>query len=123
MTFSVGLWDTIFGKRITLEIPTCCGEVVRRSVTERWYELMRNRGTVMVTEERVVKVHMLDAAKGYTVLCWMVDEDIEKNLVKRYKDRDTGDLYAIHYFEEGEPKTEVLQKERWDIAYKKFQSL
>lgn len=53
----------------------------------------------------------------------MIDEDIEEVTVNRYKDRDTGDLYAIHYFEDGEPKTEVLNKDRWDIAYRKFYSL
>lgn len=120
MTFSIGLWDSLFGKRVTLEIPNSCGQVVKRSVTKKWLECMQREEKPVSEETRIVKVHMLDASNGYRLLCWMINDDVEETTANMHRDPDTGDLYAIHYLDEGENRTEILNKHCWDMAYQKL---
>lgn len=44
MRFDVGLWDRLFGERVTLEVPTSDGGIVKRRVTRRWVEAAKARG-------------------------------------------------------------------------------
>ncbi len=120
MHFSVGIWDTLFGERIQLEIPDSCGNTVRRSVTKKWFELMKNQESILSLYKQVLRVHMLDVVKGYRVLYWVVGENIDEATARMFMNQDTGDIYAIYYYEQDEPKTEVLTKKRWDIAYNKI---
>ena len=119
MPFAVGFWDSIFGKRVTLKIPTTTGDTVRRSVTRRWLDQLQSGGDIL-TDRQLVKVHMLDAAQGYSILFWMVGDDIADHMAGRFMDAETGALYAIHYFEHEDSRTELVDKQIWEKAFKKF---
>lgn len=120
MSFSVGILDTLFGQRITLEIPNSYGNIVRRSVTKKWYELIKNGTIVNDSGPQVVKVHLLDMLKGYQIVHWVIDDDIEKNTALKLMDETTGDLYAIFYFDTEEPRTEITNKNTWTMVYNKI---
>lgn len=117
MPFSVGILDTLFGQRLTLEIPDSQGNIVRRSVTKKWYELVRNGNKLNDTEPQVIKVHLLDMIKGYQIVHWVIDDDIDKNTALRFQDETTGELYAIFYFDTDQPKTEITNKKAWTGVY------
>ena len=44
--FSMGLWDSLFGKRFKIEIPSAGGETVTREVTQKWLDSMEAAGQV-----------------------------------------------------------------------------
>lgn len=46
MKTSVGFWDALFGKRVTLEIPSPNGSVKKAEVTKKWLEKMKNEGKI-----------------------------------------------------------------------------
>ncbi len=122
--FSVGIWDALFGKRVVMEIPNISGEIVRRSVTRKWLEMVQNKiNSDSSGDEEIVKVHIIDGSQGYSVGYWIMGEDVGANYANRCKDNETGDLYVIHYFEDQEPKTKILTKEQWNIAHRKLELL
>jgi hypothetical protein len=41
---SIGIWDALFGKRVTMEIPTPDGSVKKVEVTKKWLEQMESQG-------------------------------------------------------------------------------
>jgi len=122
--FSVGIWDTLFGKRVVMEIPNISGEIVRRSVTQKWLEMAQNKiNTNSPGNEEIVKVHIIDGRHGYRVGYWIMGEDVGSNYANHCKDSETGELYVIHYFEDQEPKIKMLTKEQWNMAHKKLELL
>ena len=122
MRFSVGILDTLFGKKVAVKVPDGNGNLISRSVTKKWLDRMDDSGHAGGVEQRVIKVHMLDAVEGYHVFYWVIGVDIEEVNVNRFRDKDTDDLYALHYFED-ESKIELIDKSRWELANKKFQTL
>ncbi len=120
MVFSSGFWDTIFGTKVALQIPDSYGNIVKRSVTKKWLDLVDNEERVSNIDPNLVRVHMLDGKEGYRVIYWIADVDIEKATVAKFSDSGTGDLYAIYYFEQDEPKIEFLDKTIWEMARDKL---
>lgn len=118
MHFSVGIMDTLFGRRITLEIPDINGNIVTRSVTQKWYERVQSNIGNAVTG--IVKVHMLDILRGYQVIYWIIGHDIQQDTVLQYMDPETGELYAIYYFELEESRLQLISKRIWESAHRKF---
>ena len=43
MRFAVGLFDHLFGEKVSLEVPTSDGQTRRRTVTRRWLEQMKRK--------------------------------------------------------------------------------
>lgn len=48
MDFSIGLIDRLFGERMTLEVPSADGKIVKREVTRKWFDNM-------VAEKKIVR--------------------------------------------------------------------
>ncbi|PKM81560.1 MAG: hypothetical protein CVU89_08680 [Firmicutes bacterium HGW-Firmicutes-14] len=122
MSFSVGILDALFGEKITIEIPDCFGNIVTRSVSRKWFEKLLNEDCRSTAGKQVAKVHMLDAGSGYRVLFWLVGDDVDEFTACRLRDPDSGAFYAIHYFEQDESKTEIIDRENWEFARGKFMS-
>lgn len=122
MKFHVGFLDKLFGEKIELEIPDGKGNVIKRTVTKKWYEKMIQEGKISKIEEEVVKVHMLHPVDGYNVLHWVVGEDINKDTVDRFSN-ENGEIYAMTVFDSGEQKVVVVTKEIFDQGCEKFRQI
>lgn len=121
MRFSVGILDSLFGKRITLETADEKGTIIKREVTKKWLEKMEQEGKMSTINKPLIKVHMLHVLNGYKVLYWTIGEDIDENTVHKYKDPKTDDIYATTYFENGDPRVMVLNKQLWEDARTKME--
>jgi hypothetical protein len=111
MRFSVGIWDSLFGEKVSLEIPGHDGTIIRRQVTKRWLESMQQGGKM--TQIPSVRVHLIHPA-GNRDLDWVIGTDVSQETVDRFRDSETGDLYAMTYFQAGEPKMTVLKRSFWE---------
>jgi len=106
MKLSVGLWDSMFGKKVTIDVPNGQGGIVKRTATEKFLNKMITQGKMA----RVIGVHIMNTITGYEFRNWTIGEDISEDLVNRFSDPETGELYVIVAYVDGDPKTMVLQK-------------
>lgn len=120
MQFSTGLFDFLFGEKVTIEVPGKDGKILRRKVTRAWLERMEREGKARKTQEDVVRVHHL-ATHGYEVEHWVVGRDVSVDDCERFRDPDTQELYAMSMFEDGQPKMYLLNKDKWEIAKARLQ--
>ncbi len=116
--FDVGLWDRWFGERITIEGTGPDGRPFERSVTKKWLD--QTETAERITPVAGIEVHMLDAAKGYHVLSWIIGEHVSEETVDNFKDEETDAIYAMTSYKEGEPETAVLRKDVWDTLKRKL---
>lgn len=112
MRFDVGLWDRLFGERVTLEVPTPDGRTIKRSVTKKWLEQMKAKRELRPID--AIRVHMLDPLKGYHVLDWIIGKDVPQESVEKFRDPGTDALYAMTWYEEGKAHIAVVRKDKWD---------
>ncbi|MFZ3040678.1 MAG: hypothetical protein WA108_02630 [Thiobacillus sp.] len=60
----------------------------------------------------VIEVHILDPKGSYTTH-WKVGEEVPTDVVERFKNPSTNQLYAVTVYEAGEPTTSVLSYALW----------
>ena len=113
MRFSVGLWDSLFGEKVTLDIPTEHGDTVKQEVTKRWLASQEQSGKIKVLQ--TIRVQMLHPS-GNRSLDWLDGRDVSQADVDTFRDTGTGELYAMTYFEKGEPKVTVMKRSFWEKA-------
>jgi len=139
MRTSIGLWDSFFGRKITIELPMADGTVKRIRVTERWLAEMKRQGMMKPVESQKVTVHILDAAGGlaeelglsrgeaseyglpdapsvYRVEEWTVGRDISPDQYAKLKDAQTGELFALISLKDGERRPFCLPRNQWLAA-------
>jgi len=128
MRFSKGIWDWLFGKKIILNL----GDKGQHKVSKKWFDSMVNEKQI----QPLVKVNILDSMGGasleeskdmdelYDKLemaqnnlvrteLWTIDRDIPSEKVDKFRDKETGELYAIVGYENGKPKALLVSKEIW----------
>jgi len=120
MSFDTGLFDSLFGEKVTLEVPGHDGRIVRRTVTKKWLEQMQREGKVERLKRGLVTVHMLSPVTNYTVEHWSVGEQVSQEHYEKFKDPESGELYAMTTFREGQPELHLLQKRLWIEAKNNF---
>ena len=118
MRFSIGLWDSLFGERITIEIPTPDGKITKREVTKKWFERKQSKGKIKDATNKMIKVHLINPLEDYKIQYWAIGKDIDESMVNKFKDENTGDLYALISFDQGKQKVSVMKKEFWEKAKK-----
>lgn len=123
MKFFTGFWDSIFGKKIIIEVPGPNGQIIKRKVTQRWFEKMKSTGRIKEIKEGMVRVHMINPVSGYSIEHWIVGKDVDVETVNKFRDLKTGDLYAMTAFENGQPKIRVLKKDFWEKTKKLMDSV
>ena len=119
MKLAVGLWDYLFGEKVTIEIPDPPNELKKRKVTKKWLERMEHEG-LMNKLENVVRVHMLHVLSGYTTQHWVIGEDIDAETVEKFRDSESDDIYAMTHYEQGEEQTHILRKHLWEESHRKL---
>ena len=107
MKFSVGFWDSIFGEKITIEIPSPNGQITKRKVSKKWFYKMKDEKQIKELKEEIIRVHMINPLAGDSIENWTVGKDIDSETVNKFRDSETGDLYAMTSFENGQPKISV----------------
>ena len=106
----MGLIDSLFGKKVTLNQTGDDGKPIKRLVSEKQLKQWEVEGKVSVSP--TIRVHILDPM-GSHVADWQIGTDISQEIVTKTKDPETGDLYALRVYEAGVPKTSVLPKAHW----------
>jgi len=109
-TTIMGLFDSLFGKKVTLNLTDSGGKPIKRVVSEKQLEQWKSEGKI--SELPTIRVHILDPMGSHTAN-WQIGKDISEEIVAKAKDPATGDLYAMRVYEAGVPKTSVLPKEHW----------
>jgi hypothetical protein len=69
------------------------------------------------------RVHMLGASSSVTTIeTWKIGENISSESYEKFKD-SKGDIYASQHREDGETRTHVLRKDRWEELRKRRETL
>jgi hypothetical protein len=123
MKFSSDLWDALFGKKVIMEIPSPTGKIIKRKVSKKWLEKMKDEGQVKEIKDAMIRVHMINPVSGISVGYWTIGKDIDEATVNEFRDPETGDLYALTSFKNGEPKISVLRKDLWEKSKKLMDSV
>lgn len=112
--FSVGLWDSLFGERIEIEMPSKEGKI-NRIVTKKWFEQMQNQGKA----KQLITAHVYDPSSYFLnpegaifIEAWELNKDIDEKTYEELKD-DNGDIYVLNHFDNGELRRFVLAKDLW----------
>ncbi|MCC6206989.1 MAG: hypothetical protein IT488_02385 [Gammaproteobacteria bacterium] len=106
----MGLWDSVFGKKVTIQGRDENGKPFETKVSEKQFKKWEQEG--LLSKTAVVEVQVLDPKGSYTTH-WKIGEDIPAEVVEKFKNPDTNKLYALTVYEAGEPKTSVLQHAKW----------
>lgn len=132
----MGIWDAVFGKKVTIELPNPSGGIKRVRVTERWLAEMQRQGKIKPVGGQTVSVHILDPASGlgelfglspeetrevglpdapdlYRVEEWVIGRDISVEQYHELKDPESGDLFALISIKDGQRRPFCLPRKRW----------
>lgn len=109
----MGILDRLFGKKVTVVFDDGTGKKVSRSVSAADLKAWQEQGKVGILP--TVQVHVLDPMGDHTTT-WQVGRDVQPDIVQKARDPETGDLYAIRFYEAGVAQTYVTTKQKWLIA-------
>jgi hypothetical protein len=110
MRFDVGLMDRLFGKRVTIEVPTATG-TRSVAVTEKWLAQMEREGKM--SPMRTVTVRVVDSLRGEGTAEWVIGRDVPRDVFDRRFDPKDGCLFAIVTYVDGKPETRLADKDTW----------
>lgn len=145
MRTSVGFWDSLFGKRITLELPSPDGTVRKVQVTEKWFQEMQRQGKVSPITGTTVKVNVLDPMGGtdlsnldapsklfeavmepkqeHLVETWTVGKEISHDQYQRFVDPQTQELYVLIKYDKGKRSRHTVPRSLWNQAKQMMDSI
>ncbi len=106
----MGLWDSLFGKKVTIQGQDENGNQFKKHASERQFKEWERDD--LISKQEVVEVHVLDPKGSYAVH-WKIGEDIPSDVVNKFKNPATNKLYALTMYEAGNPKTIVLPHAKW----------
>ena len=136
MRFAVGIWDRLFGERITLQLHD--GTV--RRVSRKWWEEMQRQEKVREVGGEGVTVHILSAGPDLSGIdsphvldeillsqapgplvrteIWLVGRDVPRETVDQNKDPETGHLYVLMARREGYDELQpfMVTRSLWEKA-------
>ena len=98
MSWFSNLFDT------TVEIEV---EGKKKLVSKREFDKIMNKAIAEGKAKRLCNVHILELIGTVRLEEWVCDPENEK-----WQD-NAGDLYAVEYFENGEPQYRIIKKNMW----------
>lgn len=135
MRTSVGLWDSLFGKKLTIAIPRPNGTIRKVKITQKWFHEMQRQGKITPMPASTVKVNVLDPMGGidlnatkdpseildavmqptefHQVETWTIGKDISQEQYQRFVDPDTQELYVLTTYENGQPSSHLVPRSLW----------
>ena len=114
----MGIFNILFGKKVTLEIPDENGNIVKRKVSKKFLDECIEQGKV----KPIITVHILNPIKGYYTAEYVVGEHIKKEEVDEFAD-SKGDIYMCVYYEKGEPNWLLLKEKIWKEHKKVYEDI
>jgi hypothetical protein len=108
MTF----WNSLFGKKITIQIRDENGNPKEVKVSEKQFREWEKTGKISRVEK--VIAHVLDPNSGYTKQTWQVGINIEAETVKRMG--ENGEIFIVIAYEQGEAKTLLCKRDAWILV-------
>lgn len=135
MRTSLGLWDFLFGKKITIDIPFPDGTIRKVQVTEKWFQKMQRQGKITPMSGLTVKVNVLDPMGGidlnamkdssklwdavmepkehYQIETWTIGKNISQEQYQRFVDPETQELYVLTNYENGKSSRRLVLRSFW----------
>jgi hypothetical protein len=128
MSFRVGFWDMLFGKRIEMEVPLPDGTIKKVLVTEKWFQEQKRAGRITPVDGIVVRLHILDSTiddiekfmmemevpqDKYRLELLKVGKDISVEQFEKAKQAD-GDLYGFARYENNAKVVTFVTKQQWE---------
>ncbi|OAB45987.1 hypothetical protein [Paenibacillus glacialis] len=118
MKTSVGVWDSLFGKKVELELKNDKGNTVKRKISEKLYNQLLMEDKI----EEIVNAVIFNTMNGLlSEVIYKIDEEISMESYKKFKNIDTGKIYIIEYYEEGELSSMILTKEKFEETLSEMQ--
>lgn len=71
-------------------------------------------------KKAAVTVHMLSPTSNYTVEHWTVGNEVSSEHYEKFRDIESGELYAMVTFRGGEPELHLMRKALWTETKKKL---
>ena len=133
----VGLWDRLFGKRITVDMPLPYGGTKSVTVTEKWMELMETKRKARDISSQMIRVNIIDdsaqigaetddpeklldsiLSSGPTIRkeVWHVGVSVPQEVCAKLADPETGELYGIARIQNGTKGVKLMQRKLWEVA-------
>lgn len=115
MRFDTGLWDRLFGRKVTLNLPGPGGDR-RVRVTAKWLAQMEREGKIAASTRDHLTAHVLDPQRHYYTETWTVGENISQEQAQQFRDPSTEAVYVLVSYEEGHPKRALVSRDYWNKA-------
>jgi hypothetical protein len=141
----IGFWDALFGKRITIEIPSPNGGEKKAKVTKKWFDQMQRTGQMKNVSPQMVKVNILDPMSGlssknfddptdfldvlaehrsdYRIEYWKIGERVPREQHDQFLDPETKELLAITSYNNGNPSTFLVQRGLWEQTRERMRNV
>lgn len=142
----VGLWDLLFGERVTLDFPLEDGGVKNIEATKKWKDKMEHEGKLSQTSTPTVKVNILDSRIGgiptdkiksmddlmgaisapsnmTQIEHWTIGEKISKEEYDEYLDPKSNELYAIRGEQDGRRFRRMMTRDLYEQTLKSLQNV
>jgi len=107
----MGILDSLFGKRVEIELTDNDGKTVRRTVARKELDNLVDKG--LAVHGGSITVHVLDPKDGYYTEEWEVGEDVEPEIVAQFAG-PARELYVLVAYERGEANHIFAKKEIWE---------
>lgn len=116
MKFNTGIFDALFGEKMTIQIEHGNGIMKDVVVTKAWWEKMQKgkEGVFKVVKlsSQSVTAHILDPKTGYTQETWIAGTDITLEDIEKWS--ENGNVFVLGYYDKGIPKSMICSRAIWN---------
>lgn len=116
----MAIWDSLFGKKVTLQLRDENGKLVERKISEAKFRELEASGAI--SKAAIVGVRVLDPQGNYSTT-WEIGKDIPAEIYEKAKDPESGELCAVTTYEAGKPSTHLCKKEHWLTVKAQFDAI
>src|SRR5437867_43725 len=110
MKFNTGIFDAMFGEKMTIQIQQDNGTMKDVVVTKAWWEKMQKEGIFKVVKlgSQSVTAHILDPQTGYTQETWIAGTHIKLEDMEKWS--ENGNVFVLGYYDKGIPKSMICSR-------------
>lgn len=116
MKFNTGIFDAMFGEKMTIQIEQGNGIMKDVVVTKAWWDKTQKgkEGVFKVVKlgGQSVTAHILDPKTGYTQETWIAGTHMKLEDMEKWS--ENGNVFAIDYYDKGIPQRKVMSRSDWN---------